>query len=256
MRFNRHSRRGVTLLELLIAVTLVSLLSVGILYAMRIGLMTLERTNDRLLANRRVLGAQRILDQQVANMMVVKTACNGPRDDMGNGMVPFFQGEPNQMRFVSTYSINAAARGYPQVAEFTVIPGDKNRGVRLVVNERPYAGPPSIDFLCRNMAPDPLTGQFSGQFLPVELGPAPFVIADKLAFCRMSYQIYNPQNRQKVWVQRFVGVLPPAAIRLEMAPLEADPSKLSMSTLVLPVRVYRNSRLAYKDIDEQDAVFQ
>lgn len=256
MRNRYRTRRGVTLLELLIAVTLVSLLSVGILYAMRIGLMTLERTNDRLLANRRVLGAQRILDQQVANLMIVKTVCGGPRDEFGNGMVPFFHGEQSQMRFVSTYSINAASRGYPQVAEFTVIPGENGRGVRLVVNERPYTGPASIDFLCRSLAPDPLTGQFSGQFVPVQLGAAPFVIADKLAFCRISYQVYNPQNRQKVWVQRFAGTLAPAAIRLEMAPLEPNPSKLAMSTLVLPVRVYRNARLVYKDIDEQDAVFQ
>jgi prepilin-type N-terminal cleavage/methylation domain-containing protein len=256
MRYTGRDERGVTLLELLIAVTLVSLLSVGILYAMRIGLVTLERTNERVLANRRVLGAERILDQQVANMMVVKTVCNGPRDDMGNGMMPFFQGEPAQMRFVTSYSIGAAGRGFPQVVEFALIPGEKNRGVRLVVNERPYTGPASIDFLCRGIGTDPATGQPAGQFLPVELGLAPFVIADRLASSRIAYQIADPRTRKKVWTSHFTGVLPPAAIRIEMVPIESDPGKLSMSTLLLPVRVYRNSRLAYRDIDEQDAVFE
>ena len=38
----RHNQRGVTLLELLIAVTLMSLLSGGILYALRVGIQALN----------------------------------------------------------------------------------------------------------------------------------------------------------------------------------------------------------------------
>ena len=40
---------GVTLMEVLIAVTLLSLLSVGMLFAIRIGLSTFGKTNDKLM---------------------------------------------------------------------------------------------------------------------------------------------------------------------------------------------------------------
>ena len=50
-----NSERGVTLVELLIAVTLVALLSMGMLFAMRTGLGALSSTNTRLHDNRRVM---------------------------------------------------------------------------------------------------------------------------------------------------------------------------------------------------------
>ena len=65
------SRAGVTLVELLIAVSLLSLLVAGILTAMRVGLNALERTNQRVIANRRAMGAQKILEQQFAGFMPV-----------------------------------------------------------------------------------------------------------------------------------------------------------------------------------------
>lgn len=256
MRNNRR-RAGVTLIELLIAVTLVSLLSVGILYAMRVGLLTLERTNDKLLANRRVLGAQRILDQQVSNLISVKTRCNGPRDEQGNGTVPFFHGERYQMRFVSRYTIQEAARGAPQVLEYAVIQGVNNRGVRLVVNEIPYTGPASIDPLCGAVATDPDTGMIIGRYAQVQTGPRSFVLADKLAHCRLSYQVLDQRSGNKIWVEQFQGFFPPQAIRIEMAPLEADSSRLQMTTTVIPVHVFRSSRVVYKDVDEeQDPQYQ
>lgn len=57
--------RGVTLLEVLIAVTLLSLLSVAMVLAMRIGLNSYERAGTRLMDNRRVAGAQRILQDEI-----------------------------------------------------------------------------------------------------------------------------------------------------------------------------------------------
>ena len=45
----KHSARGVTLLELLIAVTLLSLLSVAMFTAMRIGLSAFTKADDKLM---------------------------------------------------------------------------------------------------------------------------------------------------------------------------------------------------------------
>jgi prepilin-type N-terminal cleavage/methylation domain-containing protein len=255
-RARRRRQAGVTLVELLIAVTLVSLLSVGILYAMRVGLVTLEHTNDKLLANRRVLGAQRILDQQVANMMSIKVQCNGPRDEEGGGTFQFFHGDSYQMRFVSRYGIQDASRGAPRVLEFAVIRAANHRGVRLVVNELPYTGPASTEPLCMGSNPDPATGMPIGRYPPVQTGPGSFVLADRLAQCRLAYQVVDPRGGNRIWVERFQGFFPPQAIRVEMAPLLPDSSRLQMTTTVVPVRLFRSARVVYKDIDEDDPLYQ
>ncbi len=250
-----RSRAGVTLVELLAAITLVSLLSVGILYAMRTALVTLERTNDKLLANRRVLGAQRILDQQVSNMISVRAICGGPRDEYGIGGVQFFHGEQFQMRFVSRYSVQLAGRGGPMVLEFAVIPGENGRGVRLIVNELPYGGPSTVEPLCVGYDMDS-NGSMNGKFPPVQARQGSFVVADKLAYCRLSYQVFQPVDGQKRWSPRFGGYLPPSAIRVEMAPLEPDSSRLQMTSTTIPVRIFRNSRVNYVDLDEKPQIYQ
>ncbi|HHN72816.1 MAG TPA: prepilin-type N-terminal cleavage/methylation domain-containing protein, partial [Thermopetrobacter sp.] len=134
MTSKRNPRAGVTLLELLIAVSLVSLLSTAVLVALHVGLNAMEKTNSRVIRNRRVLGAQRILEQQIAGMIVTVAACGiqagGPVAEL-----PFFEGRPQTMRFVSSYSLEEGHRGYPRILEYQVIPRDDGRGVRLIVNE-------------------------------------------------------------------------------------------------------------------------
>ena len=126
MRATRRPRRGnsgLTLMEVLIAVSLLSLLSIGMLIALRVSLGALGKTNTKLIDNRRVAGTQRILEQEIAGFVPVMALCgptpgpNGPKE-----RTPFFQGEPQAMRFVSTYSLEEAWRGSPQILEFSVIP--------------------------------------------------------------------------------------------------------------------------------------
>jgi len=56
------SQAGVTLIEVLIAITLLSLLTTGMLFAMRVGLMAFSKTDTKLMDNRRVVGAQRVVE--------------------------------------------------------------------------------------------------------------------------------------------------------------------------------------------------
>jgi prepilin-type N-terminal cleavage/methylation domain-containing protein len=135
-----NSRRGVTLLELLIAITLVSLLSTGMLFAIRTGLGALEGVQRRVNDNRRVTGAYRILEQQLGSFLPVRARCGQATGAPGNPTM-FFQGEPSVLRFVSAYSLEGAHRGHPVIVEIFVGPGDQGRGVRLLVNETPYFGP-------------------------------------------------------------------------------------------------------------------
>jgi len=64
-------RAGVTLLELLLAVSLLGLLSAGILMALRVGANAMQKANARLIDNRRMNGVQRILEQEIAGFMPV-----------------------------------------------------------------------------------------------------------------------------------------------------------------------------------------
>jgi len=53
--------RGVTLMELLVSISLLSLLSVGMLMSLRVGLNALDKADAKLMANRRVVSVERIV---------------------------------------------------------------------------------------------------------------------------------------------------------------------------------------------------
>ncbi|MBK9168514.1 MAG: prepilin-type N-terminal cleavage/methylation domain-containing protein [Bryobacterales bacterium] len=243
--------RGVTLLEVLVAVTLLSVLSLGILMAMRGGLDSLDRTNRRLNDNRRVTGARRALDQQLRGFMPVIGACMAS-PDAPPMQFPFFQGDPQTMRFVSSYSLQESSRGYPRILEFQVIPGADSRGVRLVVNEHLYTGPLSAGRFCLGQVPDPETGAVLPTFAPVEIGPGSFVLADRLAYCWFSYEELAPQPPPQLpaamWRNRWISDRWPRAIRVEMAPLDDPGGKLAPFTLTAPLPVNRIPIFRYADL--------
>src|SRR5262249_54343317 len=124
----------------------------------------------------------------------------------------FFQGEPQSMRFVSSYSLQEASRGIPRILEFQVIPGDRGKGVRLVVNETLYSGPASAGFFC--------LGRFL--FRPIEVGPRSFVLADKLSYCHFAFQNAPPPPAPGEWRTTWDVDHWPSAIRIDMAPLDDD----------------------------------
>jgi prepilin-type N-terminal cleavage/methylation domain-containing protein len=153
----RRSRAGVTLVEVLIAVTLLSLLTLAMLFAMRIRLASLAKVNDKLMTNRRVVGAQRVLENQLEGLMPVKLMQCGKIVYPGNSGPVLFQGDDRTMHLVTTFSLQQAWRGQPQTLEMFVIAGDEG-GVRLVVNETPYS-PVAASAGCLGMISDQTTGQ-------------------------------------------------------------------------------------------------
>ncbi len=232
-------RAGVTLIEVLIAVSLLSLLSVGMLFALRVGLNGLDKANKKLMGNRRVAGAQRILEQQLSSFMPAWAYCAWGTPNAAR--IPLFQGEPQSMRFVSTYSIEEAARGYPHILEFQVIPREDGRGVRLVVNEHLYAGPQTASFFCLSASPEV-------QYSPIQTGPASFVLADRLAFCRFTYQEALPEPDLDRWVERWTLPFLPRSIRVELRPLELNPAGLQPMSVTSRMHVDRKPYVDYKGL--------
>jgi prepilin-type N-terminal cleavage/methylation domain-containing protein len=129
---------GVTLIEVLIAVTLLSLLTLGMLFAMRIGLTTFAKTDSKLMINRRVAGSQRIVEQELEGLMPVNLGVCG-KAVFPKPVLPLFQGQQQSMRLVSGFSLQQAWRGQPQILDLFVIQSDDGPGVRLVVNETQYS---------------------------------------------------------------------------------------------------------------------
>jgi general secretion pathway protein J len=238
---------GTTLIEVLIAVTLLSLLSVGMVTAMRVGLLAFSKTDNKLMENRRVAGAQRVVQEQLEGMMPVVAAC-GDAPGPTPPKTAFFEGQPQTMRLVSTFSLQQGWRGLPQILELFVIPGEDSRGVRLVVNEIPYTGPDGMALLCTGHARDPLTGASLPVFAPVEAGPNSFVLADKLAYCRFSYfTIPLDRNVAPHWTPDWNVSGWPFAVRIEMAPLEPDASRLQPIAVTAPIHLHRSPEIQYVD---------
>jgi general secretion pathway protein J len=240
----RRGRSGVTLLEVLLAMTLLSLLTVGMAIAMRVGLAALAKTNTKLMGNRRVAGAQRILESQIEGLIPVMAPCGLAA---GGQKIGFFQGEPSGMRLVSTFSLQQGWRGQPQIVEIFVIPGEGSRGVRLVANEIPYSGPPSAGQFCVGRGADPSTGIAGFTFAPMEPGPKSFVLADRLAYCRFSYYTHRSPSLPAVWRATWGLSGWPAGVRVEMAPFETDPSRVQPVGIVVPMRLHRSPEIDYVD---------
>ena len=229
-------RAGVTLLELLLAVSLLGLLSAGILMALRVGANAMQKANARLIDNRRMSGVQRILEQEIAGFMPEVAACLSG-DERPPTPLPFFQGEPESMRLVSSYSLADAWRGYPQILEFQVIAGARGEGVRLVVNEHLYTGPPAAGVFCLGLRPDEQLGVAVPVFRPIAVGPGSFVLADRLAFCRFSYLERRPPPAGDRWVERWILPVWPSAVRIQMAPIEADAVRIPPLSITAPIRI-------------------
>ena len=235
MRATRHSERGVTLIELMIAITLVALLSAGMLIAMRTSLLTYDKTSHRLESNRRTMNVQQILASQIGGMMPVQGQCSATQG--ASAIIPFFYGTEDSLRVVSSFSMTEGARGYPRILEYQVIPA-QNGGVRLIVNEHPYFGTSSTAPFCRDR-----------QFLPAEVGPSTFVLADHLLYCHFSYHgVYNElafteTAWQPVWNQPVF----PSGVRIDVRPLAPDPASLPFVGVTIPIRVNRDAMLPYAD---------
>lgn len=220
--------RGMTLMEVLIAVSLVALLSVGMLFALRAGIGSVESINRHVQTVRKGSSAQRILEQQFANLMPVTALCRTGAAMDQSAAVAFFDGEPNVIRFVSDYSLDEAGRGHPQILELFAIPASDGKGLRLVVNETPYHSPQTAGMTCQVQAAEEPGSVPMLAFPPPQASPRSFVLADHLERVSFAYQELTQAEPYERWLPRWIHIDAfPSAVRIEMAPLAADASSLA-----------------------------
>jgi prepilin-type N-terminal cleavage/methylation domain-containing protein len=242
MTHSLNGKAGVTLIELLLAISLLSLLSVGMLISMRIGFNTMERVDSRLVSDRRVSYARRIIEDEISGYIYTMAAWR-PRPD-APVIVVFNQWEPQTMRFVTAYSLQDAWRGRPQIAALQVIPGADGNGVRLIVNETPYTGSDQAGQMITSVDPDSTVS-----YAPVVAGSQSFVLADRLSYCRFSYLQSTPSAAPfQVWRSDWTRVQQlPQGVRIDMAPLDTSPASLHVSTVTVALHVNTTPGTTYAD---------
>jgi hypothetical protein len=243
----RPANAGFTLVEVLIATILVMAITTGILMALRVGIDAMDHADARLMHNRRVMAVERILVAQVSDIVPAMTTCMPKSREEAGEPISFFQGEPQTMRFITSYSLNESSRGLPQLLEYQVIPGEHGDGVRLVVNEHLYSGPLSARSFCSGTRVDEALGASVPVFFPVQIGAGSFVIADKLAECHFEFLKPNKDSKDKpsIWVPRWGSPMLPEAIRVVMGPLDPAATQLPLATLTIPIRVNRDPSVDY-----------
>lgn len=221
----RSRRAGVTLIELMIAITLVAAISTGMLFAMRTSLGALEKTHTRFAADRIAAGKQELLYRQLAGIMPAMGSCG----------LPILRGTPLGMVFVTSYSMEEGARGAPRVVEYQTSP-DPAGGYQLAMSEFPYLGP-AADL------------PFCGPQVPIGL-PTPnrTVLAQRLKYCRFIYRDYRPDapvlgEWLPIWNRRPM----PSAVRIEMEAQDSTPNAMPVLAVTVPIRVTREVGAPYAD---------
>ena len=238
-------RRGMTLIEVLVAVVLMSMLSVGLFTALQIGATSWQTTRARLMLDRRIATANAILHSSFASIVPLEAEVPAEQA-MGVRRLLFFQGEPDAMRFVSSYSVTEGVRGGLRIVELQVSSGGK--GLRILLNQLPYLGPLSAGSLVagRVSGPDFPRGRII--FSPIRATPASLIIADELATCNFSYlRRSRRQGEPTAWLP-YWGERDslPAAIRVNLSPLSRD-------ARVLPVSITAAVRAEWAPGDRQGA---
>ena len=235
----RGSQSGMTLIEVIVAMSLLGLLSVGLFTAFQVGASSWLATRERLMLDRNIAGQNQRFHALLAGIVPLEAEVP-PDRAIGVRPFRFFQGEPQSMRFVTSHSITHGARGGLRITELQVVAA-RNKGTRVLLNQLPYRGPLSAGSFVIGWAPIPEPPGRQLVFEPIRALPnVSLIIADQLADCSFRY-LERPRSRNlpsrwvSVWNDRDRL---PGAITINMTPA-------SRETRLLPVSITTAVRAEY-----------
>jgi len=223
---------GLTLIEIIVAVSLLSLLSAGMVTALQIGADSWSDTRERMMLDRRIATANNILNAQLAGVVPILARVPPGRSVTS---APFFQGEPQAMRFVTSYSLLEGVRGGLQVVELLSRPS-KN-GMSLLLTHTPYRGPLSVGRFI--MGSERSLDRRSRRLLfsAIRTRADTMIVADQLKTCSFSYLgEQRTPDEPPVWKPVWEDDKQiPAAVRIEMSP-GGEEVRLDPVTIVAQIR--------------------
>lgn len=223
-------RAGLTLIEVLVAVSLLALLSTGIVTALQMSAGAWRDARERLTLDRKIANSNRLLHAMFAGMVPVLAT---PPPSAGAPPAPFFHGEPQQMRFISSFSLEAGARGQLQVIELNVQAAEN--GLRLVLTQSPFRGGISVGRYVVGV--DRSSAEQRLLFRPVEPRADSLIVADQLAAVSFEYLREGRTPREPaLWRAAWDDLRQiPAAVRVVLQPAKAE-ARLQPVTIVAQVR--------------------
>lgn len=226
----KKRQRGFTLLELMVSITIVSLLAATALFAWRASVSGWEKANVELERNRTVLAVHELLTEQIASMAPYQAQIER------GGQVMFFEGEAETARFVSRYSLRDRAASGLYLVEYHI--AEQKDGTRqLLFQEEPLRG--GEELAARIAGLDTESGAPRVLFRPFEAGAAALVLLKGLAECRFEYYQAATPNQQGAWTNGWKGSFDelPQAVRL-IAMKQSEASDLEPVAITAVVRNY------------------
>jgi general secretion pathway protein J len=208
---------GMTLIEILVAVSLLGLLSVGIVTSLEVGANSWQRARTSLTLDRRIATANAILHSGISGIAPVLAEVPPDRHTGLQNLI-FFQGEPQSMRFVSSYSVTEGRRGGLQIVELQIV--DSERGRRVLLNQMPYRGPLSVGMLVAGFVRDENFPRGRVIFQPIQPRATSLIILDELQDCQFVYlkppgQYMGPSVWIDYWDETYML---PVAVAIRLTP--------------------------------------
>jgi prepilin-type N-terminal cleavage/methylation domain-containing protein len=125
--------QGFTLMELLVSMTLMSILTVAVFMGFRMGFNAWNKSEEAMEKTRQVHIALDLLSRQIGSLVPCYSKQKAEENPVD---LPIYQGEVNGMRFVSNFSALHRGAGGARLVEYFVTPSTDSQTKTLWVNER------------------------------------------------------------------------------------------------------------------------
>ncbi len=227
------SNAGLTLIEILVAVVLLGLLSTGIVASLDVSSRAWQTARNRLTLDRRIATANAILHSQISGIAPILAEIP-PQRRIALASFVFFQGEPDAMRFVSSYSVTDGRRAGLQLVELKIV--DSQRGRRVLLNQMPFQGPLGAGLLAEGLVRDASFPRGRIVFRSIEPRATSLIIIDELQECTFAYlresrNVSEPSVWLPLWGEPYEL---PAAVAIRLTP-RGDQARLLPVSIVAAV---------------------
>ncbi len=237
---------GVTLIELLVALTLLGLISTALLAALSSAVNGWRVTSQQISVSRNTSNLNAVLHSAITSLVPYRPA---PSANQG-GQLLFFQGDFQVMCWISTFSPRRGARSGLRLLAFRVV--SDSSGVHLILSDKPCPDPQGLRQLVTGIAPNSLPGTAPQlHFMPVVQETDSMTLAENLSACNFRYlrKTLLPKESTQ-WVSKWTDrERLPLAVQIEISDSNREglPGRLRHITVTsqIPAALTGRERAAF-----------